>query len=67
VSSSASGAAVQGFAFYRFTPDLSLRVAYEVPAQRIEAGVRYRFNEFLSSEVVGTSGGDYWLRLISNL
>ena len=60
-------AAVQGFAFYRFTPDLSLRVAYEVPAQRIEAGVRYRFNEFLSSEVVGTSGGDYWLRLISNL
>ena len=56
-----------GFVVYRVTPDFSLRVAYAVQMQQFEGSVRYRFNEFLSGEIVGTSGGDYWLRLISNL
>jgi len=56
-----------GFVIYRLTPDLSVRMAYALPAREFEGSVRYRFNEFLSGELVGTSEGDYWLRLISNL
>lgn len=52
---------------YRFSPDLSVRAAYEVHAQRLEGSVRYRFHEFLSGELVGTGRGEFWLRLISNL
>ncbi len=60
-------AAATGFAVYRLSPDLSLRAAYAVQAQRFEGSFRYQFNEFLSGEVVGTSDGEYWIRLISNL
>ncbi len=67
VSYTLNTAATTGFAVYRLSPDLSLRAAYEVPLQRLEGSLRYRFNEFLSGEVVGTSDGEYWIRLISNL
>lgn len=56
-----------GWVVYRLSPDLSLRTAYEVHQRRLEGSLRYRFNEFLSGELVGTSRGEYWIRLISNL
>jgi len=59
--------AVTGWVTYRFSPDVSLRAAYEIQQRRFEGSVRYRFHEFLSGELVGTSGGEFWLRLISNL
>ncbi len=59
--------AVTGWVTYWFTPDLSLRAAYEIHQRRFEGSVRYRFHEFLSGELVGTSRGEIWLRVISNL
>lgn len=56
-----------GWVIYRLNPDLSLRAAYEIHQRRFEGSVRYRFSAFLSGELVGTSRGEYWLRLISNL
>lgn len=56
-----------GWVVYRLSPDLSLRTAYEVHQRRLEGSLRYRFNDFLSGELVGTSRGEYWIRLISNL
>lgn len=56
-----------GFVTYRVGPDVSVRLAYLLEAQQVEGSVRYRFTEFLSGEIVGRSGGDYWVRLISNL
>lgn len=47
--------------------DTGLRAAWNLRAQTVEGAVTYRFNEFLSGELVGTSEGDWWLRLISNL
>ncbi|MDQ7849395.1 MAG: hypothetical protein QN152_02715 [Armatimonadota bacterium] len=58
---------VTGFVTYRVGPDVSVRLAYLLPAQQVEGSVRYRFTEFLSGEIVGRSGGEYWVRLISNL
>jgi hypothetical protein len=59
--------AVTAWAIYRLSPDLSVRAAYEIHQRRVEGGVRYRFHEFLSGELVGNSGGEVWLQLISNL
>ncbi|HEV8339101.1 MAG TPA: hypothetical protein VGR25_05520 [bacterium] len=59
--------AVTPWAIYRLSPDLSVRAAYEIHQRRFEGGVRYRFHEFLSGELVGTSGGEVWLQVISNL
>jgi hypothetical protein len=56
-----------GWVTYQLSPDLSLRVAYEIHRRTLEGSLRYRFHEFLSGELVGTSGGEYWLRLSSNL
>ncbi len=56
-----------GFVTYRVGPDVSVRLAYLLQARQLEGSVRYRFTEFLSGEVVGRSGGEYWVRLISNL
>ncbi len=56
-----------GWVIYRLNPDLSLRAAYEIHQRRFEGSVRHRFSAFLSGELVGTSGGEYWIRLISNL
>ncbi len=52
---------------YRLSPDVTVRAAYAVKEQSVEGSVRYRFTEFLSGELVGTSEGDYWIRVISNL
>ncbi len=52
---------------YRLSPDITMRAAYAVKQRSIEGSVRYRFTEVLSGELVGTSEGGYWIRVISNL
>ena len=47
--------------------DTGVRGSWVLRAQTFEGAVTYRFNEFLSGELVGTSQGDWWLRLVSNL
>jgi hypothetical protein len=47
--------------------DTGLRGSWSLPAQTFEGAVTYRFNEFLAVELVGTSRGEWWLRLVSNL
>lgn len=51
----------------RLGRDVSLRGTWNVTRQGFEGGATYRLNEFLSGELVGTSRGEIWLRLISNL
>lgn len=52
---------------YRLNPDITVRATYAIKQQSVEGSVRYRFTEFLSGELVGTSEGEYWIRVISNL
>jgi len=47
--------------------DTALRGTWALPAQSFEGAFVYRINPFLSGELVATSQGDWWLRLISNL
>lgn len=47
--------------------DTGVRATWNLSAQFVEGALTYRFNEFLSGELVGTSRGVWWLRLISNL
>lgn len=47
--------------------DTGLRGTWALSTQTFEGALTYRFNEFLAGELVGTSRGDWWLRLISNL
>jgi len=56
-------------AFTRFQvgPDVALRGIWNLTDLAFEGGLNYRFNEFLAGEVVATSKGEVWLRLISNL
>ena len=49
------------------SPDLGLRGQWAVPTQVFEGTLTYRLNEFLAWELIGTSRGDVWLRLTSNL
>jgi len=58
---------VTAWTIYRLSPDLSVRAAYEIHQRRFEGGVRYRFHEFLSGELIATSRASWWLRLVSNL
>lgn len=47
--------------------DLSVRGAWNMTQQLFEGALTYRINEFLAGELVGSSRGDMWLRLVSNL
>lgn len=47
--------------------DLGLRSGWTLPTQVFEGAVTYRINEFLAWELVGTTRGDVWVRLVSNL
>jgi hypothetical protein len=47
--------------------DTGLRGTWILPAQAFEGALTYRINAYLSGEIVGTSRGEWWLRLISNL
>jgi len=49
------------------SPDLGLRGEWALPTQIFEGTLTYRINEFLAWELIGTSRGDVWLRLTSNL
>jgi hypothetical protein len=61
------GRQFESFLTYRLSPDLTVRGAYRPEGDTAEATVTYRLNEFLSWEAVGTSQGQVWLRLVSNL
>lgn len=47
--------------------DTGLRATWNLRTQALEGALIYRFNEFLSGELIATSRGDWWVRLISNL
>lgn len=47
--------------------DTAVRGEWNLRTQAFEGALSYRINEFLSGQVVGTSQGEWWLRLISNL
>jgi len=47
--------------------DTGLRGAWNLRTQAFEGALTYRVNEFLSGELIGTSQGEWWLRLTSNL
>jgi hypothetical protein len=51
----------------RFGRDVSARGKWNLTQQAFEGALTYRVNEFLAGEVVATSLGEVWLRLISNL
>lgn len=47
--------------------DVAVRGAWNVTQQSFEGALTYRINEVLSGELIGTSNGEVWLRLVSNL
>lgn len=47
--------------------DTGARASWNLSTQSFEGALTYRFNEFLSGELIGTSRGSWWLRLVSNL
>lgn len=51
----------------RLGRDVGVRGAWNLTQQAFEGALTYRVNEFLAGEVVATSRGEFWLRLISNL
>ncbi len=58
---------VNAFTRFQVGRDVTLRGVWNLTDQSFEGGFNYRVNEFLAGELVGTSRGDVWLRLISNL
>jgi len=67
VSYAPSNSATSAWTTLKLSRDISLRATWDVRRRAVEGGLIYRFNEFLSGEVVGTSRGSFWLRLTSNL
>jgi hypothetical protein len=55
------------WATVQLSPDVGLRGTWTFPTQIFEGAATYRINEFLSWELIGTSGGLAWVRLVSNL
>lgn len=51
----------------RLGPDVSVRGAWNLTQQSFEGALTYRLNEFLAGELVATSRGEFWLRIVSNL
>lgn len=47
--------------------DTGVRASWNLGTRSFEGAVTYRFNEFLSGELIATSRGNWWLRLVSNL
>lgn len=47
--------------------DIGARGAWNVTTQTFEGGLTYRVNEVLSGELIATSRGEVWIRLVSNL
>jgi len=51
----------------QFSRDVGIRGEWTLPTQVFEGVVVYRINEFLAWELIGTSQGDIWVSLVSNL
>ncbi len=51
----------------QFSRDVGVRGGWTFPTQVFEGAAVYRINEFLAWELIGTSRGEAWVRLISNL
>lgn len=47
--------------------DTAVRATWNLNTHVIEGAFAYRFNEFLTGEMIATSRGVWWLRLVSNL
>lgn len=47
--------------------DTGVRASWNLGTDSFEGALTYRFNEFLSGELIATSRGLWWLRLVSNL
>jgi hypothetical protein len=58
---------VTAWAATQLSGDVGLRAAWDFSRRSGEGALIYRFNEFLSGELVGTTKGHFWLRLVSNL
>ena len=67
VSYTVGAQAVAAWSIIRFGRDVSARGKWNLTQQAFEGALTYRVNEFLAGEVVATSLGEVWLRLISNL
>jgi len=52
---------------YLISPNLHVRGAYFLRTETIETTLGYRLNESFSWEVVATSRGTVWVRLVGNL
>lgn len=51
----------------RLGRDVGVRWAWNLTRQTFEGAVTYRVNEVLSGELITTSRGEVWIRLVSNL
>jgi hypothetical protein len=51
----------------QFSRDVGVRGGWTFPTQVFEGAAVYRINEFLAWELIGTSRGEAWIRLVSNL
>ncbi|HET6781430.1 MAG TPA: hypothetical protein VFH67_04990 [bacterium] len=58
---------VAAWTIVRFGRDVSTRGKWNLTQQAFEGALTYRVNEFLAGEIIATSLGEVWLRLISNL
>lgn len=59
--------AISPWVTMQMSRDLGVRAAYDVRRRAVEGALIYRFNEFLSGELIATSRSHFWLRLTSNL
>lgn len=59
--------AVSPYVTMQLNRDVSVRARWDMGSRAVEGALIYRFNEFLSGELVGTSRRHFWLRLTSNL
>lgn len=67
VSYTVGARSASAWTIVRFGRDVSARGKWNLTQQAFEGALTYRVNEFLAGEVVATSLGQVWLRLISNL
>ncbi len=58
---------VLAWATARLSGDVGIRAAWDFSRRTGEGALIYRFSEFLSGELIGTTKGRFWLRLVSNL
>ncbi len=67
LSYAVSARTTTAFTRFQVSRDVGLRGAWNLTDLSFEGGINYRANDFLSGELIATSRGEVWLRLISNL